>query len=252
MSENTLTVENREGKGRGVARRLRKSGRIPAVIYGPSGSRSLSIKESEFRQLMRKLRGSAAIIDIADGKGSKMKSILQEVLRDPVTDEFVHVDLREVSADQAITVSIPLHIIGESTGVKNENGVLDVILHDIEIKCLPKDLPESIELDISALEIGQGIHISDLKQIKGVTFQGDPVTVIVTCSAEKIEEEPEVVVAVEGEEGEEGEEGAEGAEGAEGEKKKSEGEGESPDADAKAEDKGKKGGDSKGKKGGDS
>ena len=230
MSENTLTVENREGRGRGVARRLRKSGRIPAVIYGPSGSRSLSINEREFRLLMRKLHGKASILDIADEKGVKMKSILQHVLRDPVTDEFVHVDLLEVSEDQAITVSVQLNITGESIGVKNENGILDIVLHEIEVKCLPKDLPTSIEFDISDLAVGQRIHISDLKAIECVTFMGDPVGVIVTCTAEKAEEEPVVDEATEGEAA------AEDGDAAKGE--------ESSGDDAKTDDKGSKDGDS--------
>lgn len=208
MAEHTLTVTTREGKGRGYSRRLRAQGSIPAVIYGKSGPQSLVVDEKDFRMLMRQTGGSATIVTL-ENKGAKTDTLIQATQRNPRTDRFEHIDFLEVQADQAITAQIPVHTTGEAIGVKTENGNLEVVLHDIEVACLPKDLPEQIELDVSELHVGDSIHISSLPQLEGVTYHGDPESVVVMCSAQMSEEaaEPTEVTAenvpAEGEEGEE-------------------------------------------------
>ncbi len=191
MSEQSLSVQKREGIGRGHSRRLRAQGRIPAVIYGASGSTSLSVGERDFLQLMRKIGGGASIVTLKfEGGSDSLMSLVHDAQRNPRTDRFEHIDFLEVQAGHEITAHLPVHTKGEPVGVKTENGTLEIHLHEVEIKCLPKDLPESITLDVSELHVGEAIHIQDLPAMPGVTFEGDPETVVVSV-AEQAEEEPE-------------------------------------------------------------
>jgi large subunit ribosomal protein L25 len=213
MKQVKLSVENREAVGRGPVRRLRAAGRIPAVIYGPSGNRPLSIAEPEFRMFMRKAAGTAALIQVSDDKGATTLSVLQHVDRDPVTDRFTHVDFHEVAANKPMTAHIPVHVEGTAYGVKNEDGLIEVQHHAIDVQCLPKDLPEFIEVDVTGLHAGEAIHVGDLSAIEGVTFLWEPDVVIVSCvgastgaakavaADDAAEEEPGEAEAAEGEEG---------------------------------------------------
>lgn len=196
MKQETLTVTKREGKGRGVARRLRAQGKIPAVIYGKSGVRSLTVDERAFLMLMRKMGGTASLVTLQDEQGESVLSIIQDTQRNPRTDRFEHIDFHEVVRGERITTHIPVHTKGEAYGVKNEGGVLEIVLHEVEVSCLPKHLPEHIELDVAELHAGQAIHISDLPKLEGVTIHGDPQTVVVAvaegvkASGDSAESEP--------------------------------------------------------------
>ena len=211
-----LPVHSREKSGRGPARRLRASGQIPAVIYGKSGPRHLTVKEPEFRLLMRAVAGTAALVEISDGTGGTTLSLLQEVQRDARTDHFVHIDLREVTANEPMRAAVPDRVQGEAVGVKLESGIIEVSRHELFVKCLPKDLPDIIMIDVTELHAGDSIHVRDLKPITGVIFADRADEVVVACVVPKVEEEPVAAeaVAVEGEAGAapaEGEAGAEGA-----------------------------------------
>lgn len=195
MKQLALTIQSREDAGRGPCRRLRASGKVPAVLYGDSGSRSIAVNESALRQLLRSLRGSVALIELTDEKAQKTLSVFKDIQRDPVTDQFVHVDFREVAYGKLMTVNLPVRVVGESTGVKNENGVLEVVAHALEVRCLPKDMPEFITVDVADLRAGHAIHIKDLQAIEGVSFVGDPVAVVVACTAPEAAEEVAETVA---------------------------------------------------------
>lgn len=212
MSEHTLTVTKREGKGRGFNRRLRAQGNIPAVIYGKNGPQSLVVTEKDFKMLMREIGGAATIVSLDIDKGSKATTLIQATQRNPRTDRFEHIDFLEVSADQEITAQIPVHTLGEAIGVKVNNGNLEFIVHEVEVSCLPKDLPEEIEIDISKLDVGDAIHLSDFPALAGVEYQGDPETVIVMCSAQRVEEVVEETVEAEADAAAEGEGEASAAE----------------------------------------
>ncbi len=202
MQEHTLSVTIREGKGRGNSRRLRAQGIIPAVIYGQSGTQSLAVSESDFKMLMREIGGSTAVVTLENDKGGKTSSLIQATQRNPRNDRFEHIDFLELTAGHEITAHIPVHTHGTPVGVKNGGGTLEITLHEVEIKCLPKNLPEQIDLDVSKLEIGDAIHVENLPTIEGVAYQGDPETVVVMCSAPTVEE-PEEDAAEEAEAGEE-------------------------------------------------
>ena len=179
MKQETLTVTKREGKGRGVARRLRAQGKIPAV---KSGASNLTVDEREFLLLMRKISGSASLVNLEVDQGESKLSIIQDTQRNPRTDRFEHIDFHEVVRGEQITAHIPVHTKGEAYGVKNESGVLEIMLHEVEIACLPKHLPEYVELNITDLHAGQAIHISDLPEIEGVVYHGNPQTVVVAVA----------------------------------------------------------------------
>ncbi|MGF1448662.1 MAG: 50S ribosomal protein L25 [Opitutales bacterium] len=191
MKQLRLSVKNRSETGRGPMRRLRASGRIPAVIYGEGGSRALSLDGPEFRTLMRQAAGSAALVEVSDDAGKQTLSVIQTVERDPVTDHFVHVDFHEVSASKPMHARVPVHTEGTPYGVKNENAILDVQLHELDVECLPKDLPEHVTVDVTELHAGDSVHIRDLKAIEGVSFLGDDETVVLACAGKSKKEEAE-------------------------------------------------------------
>ena len=183
MKQLALTVENRSGKGRNEMRRLRSSGKIPAVLYGKSGSRSLSVTDTNFRELLRSVSGVAALIELTDEKGDKSLSVLHDTQRDPCTDKFLHADFHEVSMDHEMQFSLPVSVTGESDGVKNYNGTLEIHHHELHIKCLPKDLPNNIEIDVTELGLGESVYLKDIKLPQGVNTVGDPDEVVVLCAA---------------------------------------------------------------------
>ena len=169
----SLNVSPREGTGRSASRRLRKQDRVPAILYGKhTAPITLSLDGPEFTRLVKAIGVNAALIELK-GTGDKPLSILQEVQRDPMTDRYLHVDLHEVKADEKMEINVPVHMSGESTGVKNEAGILDVATHRLRIRCLPKDLPAFIEVDVTELKVGESIHVGELKPIPGVEYLDD-------------------------------------------------------------------------------
>jgi large subunit ribosomal protein L25 len=179
MKSLKLNVRNRKRSGRNHANRLRKAGEIPAIIYGKSGAHAFATKQTEFLAVYKQAAGSATLIEIQDDENHSHLAILKEVQRNALSGEMIHIDFLEVSRDQEFTASIPVHIIGDSYGVKNEGGVLDVQSHEVEVSCLAQNLPEFIEVDVTALKLGDSIHVSDLPAIEGVTFTEPDVSVVV-------------------------------------------------------------------------
>ncbi len=165
-----LAADMREDLGKGASRRLRRQHLIPAVLYGAGRPAwSLSLKEN---QLMRNLQEEgfyASIIDL-NLEGKKQKVFLRDLQRHPSKPFVLHVDLQRVRDDVEMTVVVPLHFMNEETahGVKMQGGLISRNLSDIEISCLPADLPEYIEVDLADLELGETIHMSDIKLPKGV------------------------------------------------------------------------------------
>ncbi len=218
MNEYELRGEPREGSGKGAARRLRREGMIPAVLYG-AGKDTVSIK-LDANDVHKRLENEAFFSHILDLKvGSDgTQAVLKALQRDPATDRVIHMDLLRVSSSQEITMHVPLHFVGEETCPgKKAGGVANHLLVDLEISCLPKDLPEYIEVDMSKMDIGDSLHLSDLVMPEGVTLlalaqdtEHDQPVVSVQHS-QKFDEEEEALL----EEGEEPEEGApeEGADG---------------------------------------
>ncbi|MDR0715300.1 MAG: 50S ribosomal protein L25 [Puniceicoccales bacterium] len=189
MKQLELSVEKRVGTGRQYVRKLRESGRVPAVVYGKSGTQSLSFDEKEFRLLLREKGQGASLVNIKIVGGGSVLSTIADMKRDPISDRFLHVDFHEVSRAEKMTTAVPVEFVGKSIGVKDFGGVLDIARHEVNVKCLPADLPSSVKVNISALKVGDIVHIKDLEKIKSVDFvDGDEVAVV---SCKNVAEEKE-------------------------------------------------------------
>ncbi|HEY1849356.1 MAG TPA: 50S ribosomal protein L25, partial [Opitutaceae bacterium] len=201
-----LKVATRAQTGRSASRRLRKVNRIPAILYGKhSDPEKLSIEVPEFTRLLKSVAGRALLIELSrddnSGTSGKALSFLQEIQRDPITDRYLHVDLHEVKEDEKFEIRVPIRVVGEAFGVKNQSGVLEIASHVLRVRCLPKDLPEAIEVDVTALNVGQTIKIGELKPVEGVTFlddKGQPVVACVEPVAEIVQEVAATAAPVEG------------------------------------------------------
>jgi len=180
MKKIKLVVEKRELCGSSVSGRLRKSGSIPAVIYGHSGAKHLQILKSDFRKMMQEKGESASLIELVLGNET-MLVVMQASQRNPRKDDFLHVDFKEIDPNKEMISDVPLTFNGEPSGVKDEGGILDIARHRVSVSCLPNNLPEFIKIDISNLGLGQSIHVRNLPQMKGVTFKTPSEDVIVSC-----------------------------------------------------------------------
>ncbi|MBS0663254.1 MAG: 50S ribosomal protein L25 [Verrucomicrobia bacterium] len=188
-----LNVATRAQTGRSASRRLRKTNCIPAILYGKhTNPESLSVEGAEFTRLVKAVAGRAVLVELerAD-KPLKALSFLQEVQRDPMTDRYLHIDFQEVKADEKFEIRVPVQVTGESYGVKNQSGVLEINAHTVRVRCLPKDLPEVIAVDVTELKVGETIKVAGMKPIAGVEFldgKGQPVVSCVEPVAEVVQE----------------------------------------------------------------
>jgi large subunit ribosomal protein L25 len=221
-----LQVEPREQTGSRESRRLRKQGLIPGILYGRGAEpHPISIPERDLRRALTGGSGMHTILDVVlDGESSTHASILKDFQQDPLRGKLIHVDLQEVRLDVAITAAVTIILVGaeDAPGVR-EGGALSQVAREVNVEALPMEVPEHLELDVSAMVMGDNLRIADLAAHEGVTFLDDPETVLATLTMPTRVEEPEEEV-VEGEEGElePGEERPEGA--AEGESPAAEGE----------------------------
>lgn len=216
-----LEVREREDLGSRHSRRLRAQGYVPGVLYGKGHTRAILVGERELRNALTGPSGLHAILDVViDDQKTVHPSILAEFQQDPIRGSLAHIDLREVRLDQPIHATVAVQLVGESAGVK-EGGVLSLVTRELNVEALPMDVPEHLEADVSALEVGDVLRLEDIRAPEGATFLDDPhETVIATVSAPRAAIELEEAEAAEAEaeaaEGEEGVEGeAEGEEGAE-------------------------------------
>lgn len=199
MKKFQLTVTNREGTGRSASRRLRKAEKIPAILYGKhTKPESLAVNAPEFVKLLKEISGGAALIELKRDAGASALSFLQEVQRDPITDKYLHLDLQEVKENEKMIINVAIRVVGEAYGVKTEGGILETATHRLRIRCLPKDLPSVIELDVTALKVGESIHVGELKPIAGVDFLDDKNQTVVLCVEPPAEEAAAVATPAEG------------------------------------------------------
>ncbi|RJQ31909.1 MAG: 50S ribosomal protein L25 [Actinobacteria bacterium] len=206
MDFSELTVEQRNDAGKGIARRLRAEGRLPAVLYGDSKTTttSLIIEAKAFSNLVHR-DGTNAIIKLK-GLDNSPTAMIKEIQRDPVKGKVIHVDLIKVAMDEAIETNIAVELIGEAQGVK-EGGVLQHTLREVHVKALPTKIPEKYELDVTELVIGDSLKVLDLPSIQDVEILSNPEDSIVTIvpptelkEEELVAPEEEEAEAAEGEE----------------------------------------------------
>ena len=166
MAMHALQGERRTGVGKGVARKLRQAGRIPAVYYGRGEEPiPLVVGLKDLQDVIERAEGSNVIVDLkVDGSGSAdRKALIREIQRDPVGGHILHLDLQHISLTERIVVEVPIVLLGIATGVKDGGGILEHLLREVEVECLPTDIPSRLEVDVSALNIGDSLHVSDLK-----------------------------------------------------------------------------------------
>src|SRR2546423_12053006 len=197
-----LQVRERERTGSADARRLRKEGYIPGVLYGNGKQpHAICVPERDLRRVLTGESGLHAILDVVlEGQSTTHASILKDYQQDPLRGHISHVDLHEVRLDQPIQATVNVQLVGEPEGVK-EGGVLSQVQREITVEALPMEIPEHIDLDVSGMAIGDTLRLADLLGQDGAKYLDDPETVLATVTLPTKVEEPEPEV-VEGEEGE--------------------------------------------------
>lgn len=211
MATVKLKMRRRTDTGKQGAKRIRAAGDVPAVLYGEKQDNvPIMIEANEFRTALSTASGRNVIIQLVlEGEDSATRAVIRDMERDAITREIIHIDLQRISENKPVTMHVPVTLVGESLAVKEGRGILDHAMRQLEVKCLPRDIPEHIEVDISELEVRHAIHVSDIvvDKLEILDHQERPVVEVLQPT---IFEEP--TDELEGEEAVEGEEGAEGAE----------------------------------------
>jgi large subunit ribosomal protein L25 len=189
MQRQELTITRRQETGKQVAKRLRRRGVVPAVLYGGAKAEPVTVDPKAVLRILHGHQGSTQLLTLRfEGEGSSRLAIIRDIQFDPVSDGLVHVDLQEVSADRAITVRVAVHPVGEATGVKEQKGILQIVVHELDISCLPTMIPERIDADVSALMIGNVLTVADLRAPEGVRILNAPDQAVVTVAPPMAEE----------------------------------------------------------------
>lgn len=198
MTTTAISAEIRTDRGKGAARQLRMRGRVPAVVYGRGREpESLSISLTEFERNMMGSTG-ATIVDLSiDGK--TVQTLVREVQKHPFRPGVLHVDFLEIQKGVKVTMSVPIHLNGVPEGVRTAGGVLDQSMREIEIEVLPKDIPSSVDLDVTELVVGQSLHVSDI-EIANATILSDERSTVCSVVPPRVEEEEAAEVTEEVEE----------------------------------------------------
>jgi large subunit ribosomal protein L25 len=206
MSEYKLAAENRSDAGKGAARRLRASGRVPAVLYGHGTKpQHLSVDARQFGQALRTDAGVNVLISLEVGRDQHL-ALAKEIQRHPVRGNLLHVDFIQVRRGEKVHVQVPVHLLGEAPGAR-EGGILDQDLYQLNVEAEVTAVPEAVEADVSGLGIGEVLRVADLKAPDGAAILDDSEASVVSVVAPTVEAEPEAEEAEEGE-------AAEGAEAA--------------------------------------
>jgi len=191
MAKVNLKAARRDQGGKGVARKLRGTGRVPAILYGHGDrTEALSVDAHELELLLHSINAENTLIGL-DVEGRSTDVLIREIQRHPWKPLVLHVDFLQVHGDEALTLQIPVRLVGTPRGVLDEGGVLDQVLYDLEIECLPGNIPEAAEVDISNLGIGESVRVHDV-QIPNVTIRNDGDLPIASVLAARVHEvEPE-------------------------------------------------------------
>ena len=197
MERQELTVKRREATGKQVAKRLRREGVVPAILYGGPKPELVTLDPKVVLRMIHGHERSTQLLSLNfEGEsGASRLAIIRELQFDPVDERLMHVDLQEVSADKPITVRVAIRPVGEPAGVKEQKGILNLALHEIEVSCLPTQIPERIDADVTALFIGDVLTVANLLAPEGVRIVNDPGQAVATVSPPMAEEAPAVVAA---------------------------------------------------------
>lgn len=205
MKEVSISASRRESLGKGPARQSRMAGNIPAVVYGPEVEPiPVAIEERSFRVAMKGVGSLSSIINLdVDGKTNKV--VLREIQRDPITSRILHMDFHAISMTKPLHISIPIQFEGTPRGVKTDGGIMQITMRDLDISCLPADIPESLVVDVEDLGIGDSIHVKDVTLDKVQILAPDQRTIVVIAAPTvvKVDEPTEAELEEGAEEGDE-------------------------------------------------
>ena len=187
MAENALVAETRDGIGKGVARKLRQKGQIPAVVYGRKrAAQSITVNPDALRKLLHGEAGMNTLIDLTLA-GATSTVLVKGLQRDPVRGRYLHADFYEVDLTQKVVVSVPVHLTGKAVGT-DFGGILDHPLRELMIECLPREIPQRIDVDVTNLAVNDSIHVSDLRLAPGLTIKTDPSLAVASVVLPQAEE----------------------------------------------------------------
>lgn len=204
----TLGAIKRDGTGKGAARQMRLGGRVPAVLYGKDmESVSLSVDAREALQLFHSISVENTVVGLAvEGEKELVQILVREIQTHAYRDDLIHIDFLRIQKGVVVDVEIPVHLVGVAVGVKMGGGTMEQIIHELPVRCIPSKIPELLELDVSELELGESLHVSDIAIPEGVEVTvdlGRTLCSVAAPRAEIVEEEEEGVELAEGEEPEE-------------------------------------------------
>ena len=210
MADFTLSARTRETRGKGAARKLRREDQLPAVFYGPGSSAvMLSVDHPQLRKIIKKASSEQIILELqitSDSGVAKKNVMLKEVQIDSIKDTYLHADFYEISMDKEITVNVRVHLVNTPIGVTQSGGILQHVKRELSISCLPNNLVDALELDVSGLDIGDSLHVRDIEVPAGIRLlDEDHLTVAVVAAPsvmpkEEVEEGEEEGLEVEAEE----------------------------------------------------
>ena len=196
MDMRELTITRRNGVGKGPAKRLRRSGQVPAILYGGAQPVNIAVVPKDILRLIHGHEGSTQLFRVAfDGGTDARMAIIRDLQFDPVTEDLIHVDLQEVAMDRAIQVSVAIHHVGEAIGVKESQGILEMVLREVRVSCLPGNIPEFLEADVTGLNIHDVLTVKDLRVPEGVRVLNDGNQAVVTVAPPAAEEVAAVAAA---------------------------------------------------------
>lgn len=189
MKSVSLNAFARSQTGRGEVKKLRSAGRVPATIYGRQAQPlNLELIADDLETLIHHSLSENILVDLKLDQASHL-ALVQEIQHHPLSRQVLHVDFHEVSATEKVTVMVPVETVGEAVGVKTGGGVLEHVLFKLKVRALPKDLPEQILVDVSALEVGKSIHVGEIKAVEGVEILGNKQTPVLSVALPKTEVE---------------------------------------------------------------
>ncbi len=199
MVQQKLVAQRRPATGTRPVRRLRQAGWVPGVVYGKdTESLPIAVKERELVKLLRSKTGERALVTlrVEDGQPWEKPVLVKAIQHDPVDGHVVHVDFHAIVLTERLRLRVPVVLNGEAVGVKQEGGILEHFLRDVEVETLPTEIPAAVEFDVSALKIGETVHVSDLKAPKNAKITSDPAGVIASVQKPKEEKPEETAAAV--------------------------------------------------------
>jgi large subunit ribosomal protein L25 len=189
MEMQELTITRRDGTGKERAKRLRRAGTVPAILYGGAKPEPIAVDPRSVLKIIQGHEGTTQLLTVRfDGESATRMAVIRDMQFDPLSERLLHIDLQEVSGDRAITVRVAVHPVGEAIGVKDTKGILSLVLHELDVSCLPSKIPDRIDADVTSLAIGDVLTVADLALPEGVRILNDAGQAIATVSPPMAEE----------------------------------------------------------------